>query len=235
MSNLKPVFLLAGGRGSGRRSEALLLQEAFKESGKAAPSVAYVGTANDDDKGFYSRMAGAFTEIGASRVDHALIAPARADLKKARAILEAADIVFISGGDVEYGMEVLQQKKMVDFLTGLYRQGKPFFGLSAGSIMLATEWVRWQDPEDNNSAELFPCLDIAHVICDTHGEGDGWEELQAALNLKPEGTAGYGIVSGTAIKVYPDGRVEALGGAVNPYQKKGGQVIQSADLLPNSK
>ena len=139
-----------------------------------------------------------------------MIAPPGADLKKARNILESADIVFISGGDVEAGMEILQEKNMIDFLTGLYRQGKPFFGISAGALMLAAKWVRWRDPDDDDSAELFDCLGFAPVICDAHDEQAGWEELQAALMLEKEGVKGYGLAAGSAIKVTHDGKVETI-------------------------
>jgi cyanophycinase-like exopeptidase len=131
-------------------------------------------------------------------------------------------------------MRVVQEKKMLDFLVGLYKQGKPFFGVSAGSIMLAKEWIRWRDPEDDTTAEVFPCLGIAPVICDTHGEVEGWEELQALLKLEKENTIGYGIVSGTAMKVFPDGKIEALGGAVYQYAKSNGTVKRLADILPAS-
>ena len=90
------------------------------------------------------------------------MAPEEADLKKASNILESADIIFVSGGDVEAGMDVLQEKNMMSFFNELYRQGKPFFGISAGAIMLADRWIRWPDPDDDDSAELFPCLGAIH-------------------------------------------------------------------------
>ena len=121
---------------------------------------------------------------------------------------------------------------MVKFLQDLYRQGKPFFGISAGAIMLAREWVRWPDPNDESTAEIFPCLGIAPVICDTHAEEDDWVELKALLALEKEGVKGYGIPSGGTIKVYPDGRVEALGDAIAQYVKRGGKVARLDDLLP---
>jgi peptidase E len=146
--------------------------------------------------------------------------------------LESADIIFISGGDVEAGMDVLREKGLITFLSGLHSQGKPFFGLSAGSIMLAREWVRWRDPEDDATAEIFPCLGIAPVICDTHAEGDDWEELKALLALEENGVKGYGIPSGTGIKAFPDGRVAALGGAVPQYVRRGNRVNKAGDILP---
>jgi hypothetical protein len=129
----------------------------------------------------------------------------------------------------------VREKKIADFLVGLYRQGKPFFGVSAGSIMLAKEWIRWRNPDDDTTAEIFPCLGIAPVICDTHGEADGWEELQALLQMEKDNTIGYGIVSGTAMKVFPDGKIEALGGAVHQYAKSNGTVKRLDDILPGDK
>lgn len=228
----KPVFLLAGGRGRARPNPDPLIQAVYKECGTLSPTIAYVGTANDDSPEFFNRMANYFQENGASKVTHALIRPPRSDIAKAKEILNSADIIFISGGDVEYGMKVLKKKKMADYICELYAGGKPFFGVSAGSIMLGREWVRWPDPGNADSAELFTCLGIAPVICDTHSEEDDFEELQAALQLEKDGTQGYGIVSGTAIKVLSDGKVEAVGGNSYRYVHRSNKVERIADLVP---
>lgn len=227
---VQPVFLLAGGQQSRGKKADALLQAVFQAYGIKSPTIAYSGTASGDDRDFFKWIADEFVKAGADKVVHALIAPDRADLKKAKAILESADIVFVSGGDVEAGMEVLQEKQMVDFLTGLYRQGKPFFGISAGSIMLAGKWVRWTDPHDDDSAELFPCLGFASIICDTHDEQGGWEELQAAIMLEKEGVKGYGLSSGSAIKVTPDGKVGLIGGTVFQYVHRGTKVVRIDDV-----
>ena len=232
MQDKKPVYLLAGGRSRDRRTTDPLIQEVFKESAKVSPTIAYVGTANGDNEDFFNRMAEMYKEAGAYRVNHALISPDTADLKKAKDVLESADIVFISGGDVDRGMRVLLEKNMIDFLSALYQQGKPFFGSSAGAIMLAKEWVRWRDPEDNTSAELFPCLDFAPVICDCHDEESGWQELRTALRLKEDNAIGYGLVTGMAIRVFPDSRIEALGGAIHQYIRHGKRVDRAPDILP---
>ena len=70
------------------------------------------------------------------------------------------------------------------------------------------------------------------MICDTHGEAEGWEELQALLAMEKDNTIGYGIVSGTAMKVFPDGKIEALGGAIHQYTKSNGIVKRLNDILP---
>ncbi len=227
---LPPVYLLAGGRGSARKKQDVLLQAVFRGFGIKDPAVAYTGTASGDDKDFFRWIASSFVDSGAQKVTHAVIAPDGADLKKAKKILEGADIVFVSGGDVEAGMDILRQKDMLDFFHGLYKAGKPFFGISAGALMLAKQWVRWPDPDDDNSAELFPCLGYAPVICDAHDEQGGWEELQAALKLAGPGTIGYGLASGSGIKVTAAGAVEVIGGTVNRYQHKAGKVVSIPDL-----
>ena len=230
--DIKPVYLLAGGRPRNRKKQDTLLQAVFRGYGIASPTIAYSGTASGDDKNFFNFISAELIQAGAGRVNHAVIVPEGSDIKKAQSILESADIVFVSGGDVEAGMDILQERKMIGFLNELYRQGKPFFGISAGAIMLADRWVRWRDPDDDDSAELFPCLGFAQIICDTHDEQGGWEELQAAIRLEKEGGRGYGLASGSGVKVTPDGKVEALGGDVYQYTHHGDRVERIENIRP---
>jgi hypothetical protein len=99
--------------------------------------------------------------------------------------------------------------------------------------MLTKKWVRWRNPNDDPTAELFPCLGIASIICDTHSEQDGWEELKIALKLANDSEKGYGIVSRTALKVYPAGEVQAIGGTVYQFILQKGKVIRLSDIQPS--
>jgi hypothetical protein len=96
-------------------------------------------------------------------------------------------------------------------LARLFREGMPFLGLSAGSIMLAQAWVRWRDPEDDATAEEFPCLGFAPFLCDTHDEDSGWEELRMLIALSSKKRIGYGIPSGGGLRVEEDGAVIPYG------------------------
>jgi peptidase E len=228
-----PLFLIAGGRGMRtRKGPDPFLQAAMRRVNLRRPKIAYVGTASGDDTAFRLWFTRLLKKAGAGEVTLAPLCGRRGDAEKAKAVLEASDLVFVSGGDVEEGMRVLNQKEMTGFLRRLYRSGKPFFGTSAGSIMLAQKWVRWRNPDDNESAEAFPCLDLAPILCDTHGEGDDWEELKALLALSPTGAIGHGIVSGTAIVVGPDGALLALGGEVDRFRKRESEVVQIESLIP---
>jgi len=226
----KPVYLIAG-RGD-RKSFASIIKTILKDTRKIQPTIAYVGVASGDNWRFYLMISAMIKEAGDCQIRRVLIAPQKADLNKAQAILESTDVIFISGGDVEAGMRVLEEKNMAGLLADLFKRGKVFFGVSAGSIMLGKEWVRWRDPEDASTTELFPCLGITPIICDTHGEADDWEELKSALKLKEDDTQGYGIPSGSCLKVYPDGRVEALDGAIVQFVKRRNNIVKQPELLP---
>ena len=228
-----PLFLLAGGRGMRTtKGPDPVLQAIFRPAGVRKPRVAYVGAASGDNAEFRLWLTALMKESGAGQVTLAPLCGRRGDTEKAGEVLEASDLVFMSGGDVEEGMQVLLEKEMTAILQRFHREGKPFFGTSAGSIMLARQWIRWEDPSDDKSAALFDCLGLAPVICDTHGEDDGWEELKALLRLSPAGTIGHGIVSGAALFVGPARTVSAMGGEVHRFRNRAGKVIQIESLLP---
>ncbi len=231
MSRMKPVFLIAGGRRRMPTRPDPIIQKVFQESVLESPSVVYIGTASRDAEDFFRYISSFLSKSGASSVRHALITSEHADLNAAKDLLRMSDIVFISGGDVDEGMRTLRNKNMVSFLRELYEDGKPFFGISAGSIMLAKEWVRWRDPEDNSTADLFPCLGFAPILCDTHGEEDDWVELRIAVKLSGE-KKGYGIPSGSALKVYSNGKIEALGESVHLLIQTGRNVTKVVKIPP---
>jgi cyanophycinase-like exopeptidase len=227
------LYLLAGGRGAVRpRGPDPVLQAALRRTGVRRPTVAWVGAACGDDAAARRSSTKSLRSCGAGEVLLAPLCGPRGDAHKARGVLQAADLAFLSGGDVAEGMRVLRDQGMIGFLRGLFRAGKPFAGTSAGSIMLALRWVRWSNPRDDKSAELFPCLGFARLLCDTHAEGEQWPELRSVLSLSPAGTMGYGIVTGAALVVEADGSVAAHGGEVHIYRRGRTGVARRESLLP---
>ena len=79
-------------------------------------------------------------------------------------MLADADVVFISGGDVERGMQLIAERDLGGYFHELARGGKIFEAVSAGSIMLGEHWVRFPDGDDHK-AEVFDCMGIVpHVL-----------------------------------------------------------------------
>jgi cyanophycinase-like exopeptidase len=227
-----PLFLLAGRprvMPKGRRPDPLL-QEVIERCGKSRPEIAYLGSASGDDLGFFGMIAFLLKNAGAGNVLLAPSAGAKADVREAREILDDADVVLVSGGDVEEGMRVLGRQHLLPLLRERYERGTVFVGLSAGSIMLCRQWVRWRDPKDDSTAETFACMGFAPVLCDTHGESENWEELLALLRISPPEAVGHGIPSGAGLCVMPEGRLFAMGEPVRRFVMREGAVTRIADL-----
>jgi peptidase E len=227
------LFLVAGGASTAAaRGPDPLVRLAIQRTGVHRPRIAYIGAASRDDTDVRKGNVAMLKKAGAGLVTLAPLAGRRINAPVAAMIVESSDIVFLSGGDVQVGMDVLEERGMVPFLLQVFRAGMPFLGVSAGSIMLSRAWVRWSNPDDDEGVETFPCLGLARICCDTHGEKDGWSELKTMLSLRSIGTAGYGIASGSAIVVEPDGSLSALGGEVHVFKKRKVGIVQVDSLVP---
>lgn len=217
MSGTK-IHLIGGGPGAIMATRKLL-KDAIKGLGKKKSVLAYVGAASNDNLGFQKMLSGFFLGTGA-RLEAVKLARKNASVATAKGVLDECDAVFMSGGDVEHGMNVLHERGVADHLRGLARAGKPFIGISAGSIMTGQAWVRFPD-DDDTKAELFPCLGIAPVHMDAHSEDDGWSELRVLVKLLARSDAdavAYGVPSRGCLQVELDGngkpKLRALGAAV---------------------
>ncbi len=233
MTRTKPIYLLSGGSYHHRKARDPLVREVFRETGQLHPSVAYIGTASGDDPAFFRMLGSLFQRTGAGRVDLAPLYASDADLRRSRTVIEDADVIFLSEGDVDLGMQILQDRGMATLLRERFEDGVVFSGFSAGSILLSRQWVRWSDPDNDASAQPFDCLEIAPLVCDTHGEADGWEELKTLLSLRRvPGEIGYGIPTSMGLRVHADGRSEAIGGVVHRYVYRDGRVDNIGDIAP---
>ncbi len=223
------LTLIAGGKGGDPDTMLRVLRALVSRIGKS-PRVAYIGAASGDDPRFFGWVAPAFQEAGAGEVVH--VKTVGSAERNARALLRSANLVFVSGGDVEAGMNALGARRLVPLLRELHASGTPFCGISAGSIMMAQEWVRWRDPDDESTAERFDCLQLAGVRVDTHGEAEGWQELVALLNLCPTGTRGYGLRAGSAIEMSADNSVQVIAGEIDVYERQEGGTARAGVLAP---
>jgi len=216
------IFLIAGGPES--KNSKTILAEVLKSNKKKASSVAYVGTASNDNKEFFLMLRQIIMDAGAGSVTLTPIVR-RFNLDKARDILLSSDVVFISGGDVDLGMKYLRKRNLVTLFRKLYDRGKLFCGISAGAIMLCRNWMHWRDPDDDNTVELLDCLGFAPLLCDVHDEEDNWMEMKRLLGFFPQGTIGYGIPAEGALRVSANGKIIAIGSLLTKFIKKDTGII----------
>ncbi|HEX4457267.1 MAG TPA: Type 1 glutamine amidotransferase-like domain-containing protein [Polyangia bacterium] len=213
------VHLIGGGPGAVvamRRH----LKDAVKAQPQKKPLVGYVGAASNDNAGFRKMLGAMFLGTGAC-LEPVQLARKTSKTSVARQLLHDCDLVFMSGGDVEHGMKILDDRGVSDDLRSLAAAGKPFVGVSAGSIMTCHSWVRFPD-DDDARAEPFACLGIVPVIMDAHSEADDWSELRvliALLNAQGDKPVGYGVPSKGCLRVELAGdgkppKLQALGAPI---------------------
>ena len=191
---------MAGGEHGGKGKGDPILSEFIESLESKSPRALYIGAASNDDTYYFSIIEPVLLNSGAKEV-HLASFDGTAHSKK---LIASSELIFISGGDVESGMANLEAVKAIPILIELYKNGVPFVGVSAGSIMMGKAWIRWKDPDDNATASLFPCLGFTKFACDAHDEFDDWGELKSAMRISPEGETGYGIPTGAALLVEPD-------------------------------
>jgi peptidase E len=231
------IHLVGGGPGAilATRNH---IKRAVAAVGKKKPLVAYVGVASNDNLGFQKMLSAAFLGTGA-RIEMAKMARKTAKVSNAKQLLADCDLVFMSGGDVELGMNLLNERGVADELRSLAKSGKPFLGISAGSIMTCKQWVRFPG-DDDAKAEPFDCLGIAPVHMDAHSEADNWPELRTLVRLLAKSDAeavGYGVPSKGCLRVEvaAEGKpkLKALGAEVARIGvNKAGAPVDRAPLKP---
>ncbi|HUQ50614.1 MAG TPA: Type 1 glutamine amidotransferase-like domain-containing protein [Gammaproteobacteria bacterium] len=212
----KPVTLIAGQFGSRHFGTKPYLQAAVELTRKEAPIGLYIGAASGEDDSFGTALCALIATAGAKDVIWPKLAVRKRDAVAARKALERVDFVFVGGGDVEAGMDVLQRAKLVEDLRAAADRGVVFAGMSAGAIMLGERWVRWPRADaGDDEAETYECLGVAPCSLDTHGEGDEWGETRsfAAVRARELGrkAKAYGVTSGGALIVTSGGKMQARG------------------------
>jgi peptidase E len=228
------LHLMGGGPGA-----MLALRTHFKAAtaslSSKRPLVAYVGVASDDNSGFQRMLTTELAFTGA-RFHAAKIASPKASIPDARKLLQECDLVFVSGGDVDHGMSMLAERGILEDFRSLCRQGKPMFGISAGSVMLARDWVRFPD-DDEAKAEIFECIGAVPFHVDAHSEDDDWSELRTLLGLLnargDKGVVGYGLTVKGGLSVTVDHEsvsLQAIGTDTPRFVVRSGKVVSEAPL-----
>ena len=214
------IYLIAGhGEDDGK-----MIRDVIRENGMEGASAAYIGTANGEHPMFFERMKEGLLAAGVEKVTLAPLVGRKRNVEKAKAAIRDAQVIFISGGEVEDGMKGLPEDVRAA-LWEQYEAGALYIGISAGTIMMGKAWPHWDD-EDNDfdNAWLFDCIGFVPTVFDTHCEDEGWPELKKAVELSAEGFTGYGIPAGGMVIYTPDGRMES-NMPLDPFTNRGGKAV----------
>jgi peptidase E len=212
----KPVTLIGGQFGSRHFGTQPYLDDAVALTRKEAPLALYIGAASGDDASFGAGLCALIAAAGAGDVAWPKLALRRGAAGAARKALRRVHFVFVGGGDVEAGIDVLRRAQLLADIRAAAARGVVFAGMSAGAIMLGRRWIRWPRADaGDDEAETYECLGLAPCALDCHGEADGWTEARSfaavrARELKREAKV-YGVPSGGALIARGGGKMRARG------------------------
>ncbi|MGZ4841520.1 MAG: Type 1 glutamine amidotransferase-like domain-containing protein [Candidatus Angelobacter sp.] len=96
------------------------------------PSAAYIGASNGDQAEFYNLFEAAMESMDISDCRMVPSQPSREDIS----FIEDADLIVLSGGDVERGWQVFEQNGLKELLPRKRFDGAILLGVSAGAVQL---------------------------------------------------------------------------------------------------
>ncbi len=227
--SVQPVYLFADSqllfwRVAGRPFLASVRERLTRRS----PLAAYVGASNGDDPAYYSLFESAMDEIEIRerRQIHTDLGPA--DLE----FLDDADLILLSGGDVERGWRAFEANGLKQILVRRYYEGALLMGISAGAVQLGL--AGWGSEGIRGAGGLMDTLRILPHLVGAHEEGDDWLGLKAAVVRLGEHVRGFGIPSGGGFAYHPDHSIEPFRKPLVEIRSRG-QALRQSLLMPGER
>ena len=204
-NNEKDAILFSGGG----RFDIEAVKQLIQDSQTSGPyrKAVYIGAANGDREAAFESARDVLIYAGLEEVVFLKLAGEDVDTSKVEEMLKAADVIFISGGEVEDGMKWLTKHNLCEYIRQMYFAGKQFLCVSAGTIMMGRYWVNMDEQGEGRNPYLFDCLNLIPEVFDTHAEEEDWRELKTALRLMGKNSVGYGIPTLGLITADSSGRL----------------------------
>lgn len=139
--------------------------------------------------------------------------------KPGRAAIDAADVIFMAGGDPVAGAQLFAASGADAWLRDARARGTALLGISAGSMMLCEWWASWPDEPPKEApfegGTLVRCTGVApDLVADCHAEEDDWAELRLVRGmLVADGLSPrlIGLPHGGGVIVDAEGKLEPIG------------------------
>jgi cyanophycinase len=216
---IKPLYLLADSQLLFWKSGGDSLAERIRQDlDTNDPKAAYIGASNGDQQEFYDLFLAAMETMGISKCRMVPSQPSREDML----FTEDADLILLSGGDVERGWQVFQQNGLNDLIPRRRYDGTILIGVSAGAIQFGLGVL-------SNSAQPkeLSLFRFAPFYVGVHDEENDWWDLHAMVKLSRSDVRAIGIAAG-------GGAVYDAEGTLEPIRKPLTEIVkQSAKIIEN--
>ena len=202
---VKPIYLFADSqllfwRWQGKPFLLTLRNLVESQSVKAA----YVGASNDNNPAYYGIFEAAMESIG--------VADCRMVSNSDITFVEQADLILLSGGDVEKGWRIFEQNGLKELLIQRYHEGVLLVGTSAGAVQLGM-------------------LGLVPYVISAHDERDSWADLKETIRRSEKPVRGIGIPTGAGMVYHADRTIEAIRYPLHQFSIDDG-VISEKIIVP---
>jgi cyanophycinase len=216
---IKPLYLLADSQLLFWKSDGGSLAERIRaDLGTVDPKAAYVGAANDDQPEFYNLFVGAMEGMGITNCRMVPSQPSREDIL----FMEEADLILLSGGDVERGWQVFEQNGLNNLIPRKRYDGAVLIGVSAGAMQFGLGAL-----SNATQPKQIPMFRFAPFYVGAHDEKTDWWDLRALVNLSQSDVRGIGLATGGGAVYYLDGTLEPIRKPLIEIVKQDSQISES--------
>ncbi len=199
---IKPLYLLADSQLLFVKSGGDSLAERIRaDLDTSNPKAAYIGASNGDQPEFYSLFMAAMESMDISDCRLVPSQPSREDIL----FLENADLIVLSGGNVELGWQVFEQNGLKELLPRKRFDGAVLMGVSAGAVQLGLGCL-----STSAQPKQIDMFRFAPFYVGAHDEENDWFDLRALVNIAQPDTRAIGLPAGGGAVYYADGTLEPL-------------------------
>lgn len=132
-------YLIAIGGGEIKNKTTLKIDEyianlAKLHAGEKRANALFFGTASHDSMPYFNSFRKTYTSVFDIKAEVGLLVYGEMDMQKIKDKIDAADCIYVGGGDTVFMLDLWKKKGVDELLINAYNQGKIICGLSAGAI-----------------------------------------------------------------------------------------------------
>lgn len=224
-------YLIAIGGGEIKSKTTLKIDEyianlAKLHAGEKRANALFFGTASHDSMPYFNSFRKTYTSVFDIKAEVGLLVYGEMDMQKIKDKIDAADCIYVGGGDTVFMLDLWKKKGVDKLLIDAYNQGKIICGLSAGAICWFSDMYTDYEIMRGQSASysLHKGLGIINGLITPHFD-ERVEDFTETF-IKSEFESAYAIENDAAI-VFKNGVPEkslSSGGKAYILKKNNGEI-----------
>ena len=224
-------YLIAIGGGEIKNKTTLKIDEyianlAKLHAGEKRANALFFGTASHDSMPYFNSFRKTYTSVFDIKAEVGLLVYGEMDMQKIKDKIDAADCIYVGGGDTVFMLDLWKKKGVDKLLIDAYNQGKIICGLSAGAICWFSDMYTDYEIMRGQSASysLHKGLGLINGLITPHFD-ERIEDFTETF-IKSEFESAYAIENDAAI-VFKNGVPEkslSSGGKAYILKKNNGEI-----------